>query len=57
MRISSSVWTAETMQHALMHRQHHCYEQSEHYDAHRGLLLIVPNATIVVIGRFMLSRP
>ena len=39
MRITSSVWAAETMQHALMHRQHHCYEQNEQNNAHLYLLI------------------
>jgi hypothetical protein len=56
MRITSSVWAAETMQHPLMHCQRHCYEQNEHNNAHLGLL-IAPNDAIVgieslhVIGR------
>ena len=48
MRITSSVWAAETMQHALMHRQHYCYEHNEHNDAHL-YLLVAPNDAIVVI--------
>jgi hypothetical protein len=39
MRITSSVWTAEAMQHALMHRQYHCYEQNEQNNAHLYLLI------------------
>ena len=55
MRITSSVWAAETVQHALVHRQHHCYEQNEQNNAHLWLL-IAPNGAIVV-GRFVFDRP
>ncbi len=54
MRITSSVWTAEAMQHALVHRQYHCYEQNEQNNAHL-YLLIAPNDAIV--GGFMFNRP
>lgn len=56
MRITSSVWTAEMVQHPLMHCQRHCYEQNKQNNAHLGLL-IAPNDAIVgteslgVIGR------
>jgi hypothetical protein len=56
MRITSSVWAAETMQHALVRRQHQCYDQNEQNNAHL-CLLIAPNDAIVVISRFMLNRP
>ena len=55
MRITSSVWAAETMQHALMHRHYHCYEQNEQNNAHLSLL-IAPNDAIVV-GRVVFNRP
>jgi hypothetical protein len=54
MRITSSVGAAETMQLALVHCQHHCYEQNQEDGAHR-CLLIAPNDAIVVMA-FTLNR-
>jgi hypothetical protein len=48
MPITSSVWAAETMPHAGMDRQHHCYQQNEQNNAHLSHL-IAPNDAIVVI--------
>jgi hypothetical protein len=38
------------LQHALMHRQHHCYEQNEHNDAHLDLLIAATAAIVVIAG-------
>jgi hypothetical protein len=48
MRITSSVWAAEMMQHALMRRQRHCYEQNEQNNAHLCLLIALNDAIVVI---------
>jgi hypothetical protein len=48
MRITSSVWAAETMQHAVMRRQRHCYEQNQQNNAHLCLLIALNDAIVVI---------